>query len=232
MYSKDQQLGKEPRDEKEMCRVVGCFILKAKGDNLFCKGHRKAFIGSQKPSKVKRSYKKGAKRNTPKSTDFEREKNKTKAAFQRLRRAECAGEVGDKDTVFCRSTGKRFHWDDGRRVHGGHLISAKNKATMLSRENVWPQSAMANFSMGMGHSESRYIDWFVDTFGREAYDKLLAFSKQTKRYTIEELKILREVFELELHIVVFDKKLTTIKKLPNLGKKNKEKLKEYIDERS
>ncbi len=239
-YSKEQQVARTPKTAKQQCRVIGCSI-QATPDSIYCNGHKNLIndirhgdrhvnASSSLSNLAKSTYGKGKRRGyaTKKNNPWKYQFDNTTAAFQRLRRAECAGETGHKDLVLCRSIKLLFHWDDGVHINGGHLIAAKNLSTCFLSENVWPQRALANLNMDDAKISKPYIDWYVSEFGEAAYDRLVMLSHQTiDRWPIEILKAMEHEYRLELHKCVIAKGLTIRTPLPALSKENKLKLREW-----
>jgi hypothetical protein len=235
-YTKEQQLQKKEK-EKVRCGWEDCNYWKADNDPLFCKTHRKVFkdSGKSKLQKVDTKYKpwnnkkaKGSKRPTKESNPWQFAFNNTKDIYQRLRRAECADLQG---MVICVSSGKRFFWDDGRKVHGGHFFSAGQfKPVVFDPMNVNPQAADSNMFMGNGTHESNYKEWIIKTYGQDQFDLLEFRAKDSdwQPWTIFELESMTKRFKLDLHKVVTKKRLDNKTDLPVLGKPEKKMLEKYI----
>ena len=200
---KKQQAINESKSDVLRCQTKGCNkVAEFKLNSVdICKKHHELFngkngIGKRLDSKLNSRQRSPIKRRATKSSNpLQFQFDKTKAAFQRLRRAECANELG---YVKCVVTGKMFHWDNGSSVHGGHWIAAKNKNTTFCKWNVWPQSAGSNMNMDDVIVSGKYTEFMEVEFGKKQLDKFRALSKIARHYSIVELVAMESDFKDQL----------------------------------
>lgn len=74
----------------------------------------------------------------------------------------------------------------------GHLITRNCKSVRFDLRNLFCQCKSCN----MLHEfyPERFTAWWIGKFGQEAYEKLVADSKQIKKWTVEELQELEDGF--------------------------------------
>lgn len=85
--------------------------------------------------------------------------------------------VRDKRCVCCGSM---------ERLTDGHLITRNCKIIRWDLTNNNCQCASCNFTHEF--RPERYTEWWIKKYGLEAYEELVAQSKLTKKWTIEELE--------------------------------------------
>ena len=176
----------DPKPEKRTkevnkCRVNGCF--KEADENGICSKCR------VKINKSFKREKKSIKRES--SGTWAKALRRAKAAFQKLRRLE---EADDKGICLC-VNGEYRHWT---KCQGGHYIPAKNLSTCFERMNVHPQTGIKNRDMDNPIVAGEYTQYMIDRYGEKAVQELYVRSKQTKKYTADELNLMAQAWELKI----------------------------------
>jgi hypothetical protein len=112
---------------------------------------------------------------------------KVDAAFSRFIRKGHADPYGFCECVTC---GKRMRWEE---IQAGHWIKRGHAATRWVEENVYPQCRGCNmFSGGRQDEMAAHI---VRTHGAKVLEDLIQMKHSTKRWTLAELRELRERYE-------------------------------------
>jgi hypothetical protein len=107
--------------------------------------------------------------------------NDVAKVFQKLVRMQSADEYGMCQCVTCDA---RYPWND-LRINAGHFVSRKCRTTIFLHINCHPQCANCNKHLGGNAAE--YERYMVATFGREVVDDLKSTSRESIRWTCEEL---------------------------------------------
>lgn len=113
------------------------------------------------------------------------------ATFQELCRISRANDQGLCQCVTC---GKVRMYNDG--IQGGHFISRSNTATLLERDNCWPQCIACNKYKNGATAE--FETFLFREIGRQRVSELWKMSKQIKSYTRQELAELKCQFRDEI----------------------------------
>lgn len=104
-------------------------------------------------------------------------KKKAWSAFSLYIRLKYADENG---YVACYTCGVVRHYKD--RMQAGHGIGGRNNAVLFLEEVVRPQCVGCN--MFGGGKYAIFTRKLIDELGLEEYDRLVALSNQTVKYTI------------------------------------------------
>lgn len=107
--------------------------------------------------------------------------NDVARVFQKMVRMKAADEHGMCKCVTC---GDRYRWND-LRMNAGHFVSRKCRTTIFMEVNCHPQCVKCNKHLGGNAAE--YERYMVDRFGRDVVDGLKAESRDSIRWTCEEL---------------------------------------------
>ena len=90
--------------------------------------------------------------------------------------------IKERDNWTCYTCGK---YDKGATMHAGHYISRRHNATLFDEDNVHAQCAGCNmFRNGEPHI---YTERIISENGQEFLLRLIAKSKETKKFTKQEL---------------------------------------------
>lgn len=103
----------------------------------------------------------------------------TATKLQLLVRLRDADEDGN---CVCCSCGKKDHW---KFMQGGHLISRRYKATMLSEDNIHSQCPRCNGYLGGNFAG--YSLFMKKRYGANAIYNLSTRAKKSKKWTKDEL---------------------------------------------
>lgn len=98
--------------------------------------------------------------------------------------------IKERDNWTCFTCGK---YEKGKNMHGGHFVSRRHNATLFDERNVHAQCAACNmFRNGEPHV---YAQKLIKTHGLDWFEKLIEDSKQTKKFTVSELRDLCEKYK-------------------------------------
>lgn len=112
-----------------------------------------------------------------------------------IRLRDCLATTGAPFESKC-VTCENFIPNSKGRLHAGHWISRVNNATLFDERNCFAQCAHCNlFNEGSKPEFSKFI---LDKFGQKVYDDMITLSKTTKRFTIEELQELIQVYKQKI----------------------------------
>lgn len=134
----------------------------------------------RKPRKRPSSNK--AKKRGIKSESIRLLKAKLWRIFSRFVRLRDSDEFG---FCTCITSGERMYW---KKAQAGHFISRRFSNTLFHEQNVHAQSAHDNcYLSGNQYIYGKRLD---EIYGEGTADKILALSKEEKRFTVEELKLM------------------------------------------
>lgn len=104
--------------------------------------------------------------------------------FQKLVVLEdCLATTGRLDECICFTCGARVPRD--RNLHAGHWKKRSKNSVLFERANCNAQCRTCNIYQ---HGNMRvYEQKIIDKYGQPALDRLIILSKQTKKWTFEEL---------------------------------------------
>lgn len=135
-----------------------------------------------------------------KLTPAQKHANKVAKIAQRLRAMSPGNQINDVATVFqklvrmqsaddegmckCVTCDARYPWND-LRINAGHFVSRKCRTTIFMRINCHPQCANCNKHLGGNAAE--YERYMVATFGQKVVDDLKAESRESIKWTCEQL---------------------------------------------
>ena len=91
--------------------------------------------------------------------------------------------VRERDNWTCFTCGK---YDKSPAMHGGHFISRVRAATLFDEINVHAQCYGCN--IGKKGNAGEYAYRIIQKYGQEAFDDLVERSRQTHKFTHEELE--------------------------------------------
>ena len=107
--------------------------------------------------------------------------NDVATVFQKLVRMEAADEFGMCKCVTCDA---RFPWND-LRINAGHFVSRKCRTTIFMFVNCHPQCV--NCNKHLGGNAAVYERFMVEKYGQEAVDDLKTLSRESIKWTCEQL---------------------------------------------
>ena len=113
--------------------------------------------------------------------------DKAAESLQLLVRLKAADDNGYVTCVVC---GVTRHYKDG--MQGGHFISRAKVATKLMVENIHPECRGCNMPGG-GH-EAGWATYMLETYGADFIDEMHRISRETKKYTRDEVEEIRKDF--------------------------------------
>lgn len=91
--------------------------------------------------------------------------------------------VRNRDAWTCFTCGK---YEKGPTMHAGHFISRVRSATMFDEKNVHAQCYGCN--IGKKGNAGEYAYRIIQTYGKEVLDDLVLRSRQTHKFTYDELE--------------------------------------------
>lgn len=91
--------------------------------------------------------------------------------------------IRNRDNWTCFTCGK---YDKGSTMHAGHFISRGRSATMFDEKNVHAQCYGCN--IGKKGNVAEYAYRIIKVYGQETLDDLVERSRQTHKFTFEELE--------------------------------------------
>jgi hypothetical protein len=112
--------------------------------------------------------------------------------LQKLVRLKASDDNGYCRCVCC---GCVKQWNDG--MQGGHFVSRSKNQWALVEENVHPQCAGCNYSMGFGNSHKQYTLYMIDMYGREFVEEMISTNNVVK-FTRIELQDMIDDFKLQI----------------------------------
>jgi hypothetical protein len=75
--------------------------------------------------------------------------------------------------------------EHGHVMHCGHVISRARYATRWDEDNAFCQTAGENFLHE--HDPYPFFQWYIDRFGKDALDELHRKSRETKKYSTQDI---------------------------------------------
>jgi hypothetical protein len=136
----------------------------------------------------------------PKLSEAEKHARKVEKIAQRLRAMSPGNQINDVATVFqrvvrmssadefgmchCVTCGALYRWND-LRMNAGHFVSRKCRTTIFLFINCHPQCVNCNKHLGGNAAE--YERFMVAKYGQQAVDDLKQLSRESIRWTCEEL---------------------------------------------
>lgn len=91
--------------------------------------------------------------------------------------------VRERDNWTCFTCGKQAK---GSAMHAGHFVSRVRSATMFDEKNVHAQCYACNIHKSGNGAE--YAARIIELYGKETFDDILFRSRQTHKFTYEELE--------------------------------------------
>lgn len=91
--------------------------------------------------------------------------------------------VRERDNWTCFTCGKQAK---GAAMHAGHFVSRVRSATMFDEKNVHAQCYACNIHKSGNGAE--YAAKIIELYGKDAFDDILFRSRQTHKFTYEELE--------------------------------------------
>jgi hypothetical protein len=83
--------------------------------------------------------------------------------------------------------------EHGHTMHCGHLITRRRYATRWDEANAFCQTAGENFLHE--HDPYPFFRWYIERFGKDALDALDTKSRQTTKYTTNEILDIADAFK-------------------------------------
>lgn len=170
------------------CRVNGC---SRKGDfeNGICPRCKTKISKAQKPKKV---IKQSSNNTYPKAL------KEAKRTFQLLRRVQEADNNG-----VCRCVHNTYrHYT---KCDGGHLFPAYYLAICFNPINVNPQEKHKNMDMQNPETVNEYVNWFIDKYGKDQYDRLNFLKNQKVKFTTFELIEMTKSWSVQIEKLKIEK---------------------------
>lgn len=115
-------------------------------------------------------------------------KKKAWEAFsQYIRLRDCIGATGGTDYGRCITCERPY---ERKQLQGGHFIPGHGNSVYFDERNVHAQCYSCN--MYKGGNVLIYRDKMLEMYGQDVIDELRRLDKQTRKFTVDELKELRE----------------------------------------
>jgi hypothetical protein len=127
----------------------------------------------------------------PKSKTIAQELEAVAVILQKLVRVQSADDNGYCQCVSC---GVVKHWKE---MQGGHFISRSKTATKITRENVHTQCRRCN-AWPDSTTVLSYRDYMIERYGEDFVENLREESGKLKKWTREELNLIKENLKKEL----------------------------------
>ena len=133
-------------------------------------------------------------------TDAQKHANKVAKIAERLRAMSPGNQINDVATVFqklvrmqsadafgmckCVTCDAQYPWND-LRINAGHFVSRKCRTTIFMFVNCHPQCV--NCNKHLGGNAAVYERFMVEKYGQEAVDDLKTLSRESIKWTCEQL---------------------------------------------
>jgi hypothetical protein len=106
--------------------------------------------------------------------------------FSRYVRQKHANQGG---WVSCVTCGQAMPWEESQ---AGHFVKRGHHMVRWDEQNVHPQCPRCNLYLNGAQDE--YAAYILNTYGKETLDRLLRAKRQSKRWTMAELRELLEQY--------------------------------------
>jgi hypothetical protein len=178
------------KKEYPKCRVNGC-TKKGIFENGICPRCKGKISQSQKP---KKTIKQVSNNSYPKAL------KEAKRAFQLLRRVQESDHNGVCKCVH----GSYRHYT---KCDGGHLFPAYYLAICFNPINVNPQEKDKNKDMMNPETTQEYVNWFIDKYGKDQYERLKLLKNSKIKYSTFELVEMTKIWTTQIEKLKTEKGL-------------------------